>query len=333
LNPNNNIKLKSFKEIFVPNRQNKSSDTQIQTLNVEKLVPFKNHPFKLYEGARFDDMIESIKENGIIMPVIVRPIDGELYEILSGHNRVKAAKFIGLETVPVVIRENLTDDEVMLIVTETNLIQRSFADLTPSEKAAAIAVHHESVKHQGKRMDLINEIEELLKNSENHKTNLNLPAFRPLGEKIRADKQTAEKYELSSRNVSRYLRIHRLIPELKQQVDSEAISIRAAVELSYLADTHQFIINDLIVQSNYKIDIKKSELLREYSESGTLTKERITNILSNILVKNKKKTPSSVQPVKITGKVLSKYFKPEQTAQEIQTELIEALEFYRASKK
>jgi ParB family chromosome partitioning protein len=328
------IKLKSFKEIFGANDNNTLSDNQIvQALPPEKLVPFKNHPFKLYEGERFNELAESIKENGIMMPVIVRPADSGTYEILSGHNRVNAAKFIGLEVIPCIIRENLTDDEAVLIVTETNLIQRSFSDLSHSEKAAAIAAHHESVKNQGRRTDLINEIEELLENNGNTAEFADSGTSRPVGEKLGENKKTSEKYELSSRNISRYLRINKLINELKKRVDSEEISIRAAVELSYIPEKLQAEINSALEESDYKIDIKKSQILRAYSDVGNLNGETIKKILGNLLTKDSGKKPFSVQPVKITGKVLSKYFRPEQTAGEIQAELIEALEFFRAVKK
>lgn len=160
----------NFKSMFKStDPETKLKGSPIVNINAEKLMPFRNHPFKLYEGERFNDMVESIKANGIITPVIVRSLDNEheTYEILSGHNRVEAAKFAGLETVPAIIRNDINDDEALLIVTETNLIQRSFSDLSHSEKAAALAVHHEAVKSQGKRTDLINDIEILLKNEEN----------------------------------------------------------------------------------------------------------------------------------------------------------------------
>ncbi|MDR2729214.1 MAG: ParB N-terminal domain-containing protein, partial [Chitinispirillales bacterium] len=105
------------------------------TLSIDALVPFANHPFKPYEDSRFDDMVRSIKELGVIVPVIVRPKEDGIYEILSGHNRVNAAKQAGLAEVPVIIKENLTEEEASLIVTETNLVQRSFADLSHSERA------------------------------------------------------------------------------------------------------------------------------------------------------------------------------------------------------
>ena len=122
-------------------RKIQSTDTKqagtirVLNLQIDRLVPFKSHPFKLYEGKRFTDMAESIKANGVMLPIIVRPSENSTHEILSGHNRVNAAKAAGLDTVPAIVREGLTEDEAKLIVTETNLLQRSFADLSHSERA------------------------------------------------------------------------------------------------------------------------------------------------------------------------------------------------------
>ena len=141
----------------------KEKTSGVEKLDIENLVPFANHPFKLYEGERLNDMTRSIKEMGVLLPVIVRPNpkDKVNYEILSGHNRVNAAQRAGLTFVPVIIKEGLSDDEAKLIVTETNLVQRSFSDLSHSERAIALKQHMEVVRKQGKRSDLIDEIERL----------------------------------------------------------------------------------------------------------------------------------------------------------------------------
>ena len=110
----------------------------------EKIVPFHNHPFRLYEGKRFDDMVDSICEHGVLIPVIVQKIaDG--YEMLSGHNRWNAAKIVGIKEIPAIVKENLTEIEAYAYVIETNMLQRSFDDLLPSEKAAVLAERYEKV--------------------------------------------------------------------------------------------------------------------------------------------------------------------------------------------
>ena len=336
-------RLKNLDDLFNLNNDNPSeqnaSDAETQSHNkqavsfiaIENLVPFKNHPFKLYEGERFADMVESVKANGVIIPVIIRPLNDDKYEILSGHNRVEAAKAAELETIPAIIQEDLSDDEALLIVTETNLRQRSFADLSHSEKATTLAVHHEAVKNQGRRTDLINEIENLLKNSVNLSNLEDFDSFSPLGKRLNNVVKLGENYGLSKNSVARYLRINKLIDELKKRVDTEEISIRAAVELSYLPEQDQ---KDLFIvmqeNSELKIDMKKAELLREFSESTKLTDETISAILNGIAIKKRNRASLPVQSIKIKGKILSKYFKPEQKPEEIEAQIIKAIEFYMA---
>lgn len=144
-------------------------------VDISQLVPFSNHPFKLYEGERLDDMVDSIKEYGVITPLIVRKIEDK-YQILSGHNRANAAKIAGLYKVPVVAKEDITDEEAMLIVTETNLIQRSFSELSHSEKARILTEIHSAIKEYSE----LNEIENIIKRpnsiklTEKQMDNLNL---------------------------------------------------------------------------------------------------------------------------------------------------------------
>jgi ParB family chromosome partitioning protein len=160
------FKLKSFDSLFaVTDPARKPKGDPVFNLPLEKLFPYKSHPFKLYEGQRFEDMVDSIRISGVMVPVIVRPVDDFTYEILSGHNRVEASKAAGLETIPSIVRENLNDEEALLIVTETNLLQRSFADMSHSERAVTLSMHHEAIKKQGKRNDLIQEIENMVNTS------------------------------------------------------------------------------------------------------------------------------------------------------------------------
>jgi ParB family chromosome partitioning protein len=318
-----------FENIFESTEpMDKLKGKSADNISIEKLVPFKNHPFKLYEGKRFTDMIESVKINGIIVPVIVRPLDSEKYEILSGHNRVEAAKVAGLEAVPVIVRENLSDDEALLIVTETNLVQRSFTDLAHSERAVALKKHMEAIKQQGKRNDLINEINELL-NADATKENI---TYAKIGTGLKSRDKVAAKYGLTSHNVSRYIRLSELNESLLNKVDNEQISFNPAVSISYLLFDEQAELNRILEENKYKIDMKKAELLREYSKDNKLTPKMIEDILSGIALKKKNRASLPVQSLKIGGKMLSKYFKPGQDPEEIQAELFEALEFYRAHK-
>ena len=136
------------------------TESGITMLDVELIRPFHNHPFRLYEGERLQDMVESIKEHGVLNPVIVRKYNGT-YEMLSGHNRHNAAKIAGIAQIPAIVKEHLSEEEAYVYVIETNLMQRSFTDLSVSEKAAVLAERYDKVMSQGKKNEIIKELEEL----------------------------------------------------------------------------------------------------------------------------------------------------------------------------
>jgi len=297
----------------------------INNIGIEKFVPFKNHPFKLYEGERFTDMVESIKANGIIVPIIVRPLDDGTYEILSGHNRVEAAKAIGLETIPAIVQENLNDDEALLIVTETNLRQRGFESLLHSEKAIALKTHLDVIKSQDKRTALLDEIERL---SNPHETNKNSNGGL-IDHRTKSRDKTADKYGLDARSVSRYIRLCELNESLLNRVDNNEIGLYPAVSLSYLSVDEQNELNKVLEESKYKVDMKKAESLREHSESSKLTSNKIKQILSGEF--NKK--PKSTASFRIKYKIYSKYFNENVKHDEAESIIDKALEEYFSKQK
>ncbi|TAH63674.1 MAG: ParB/RepB/Spo0J family partition protein [Gottschalkiaceae bacterium] len=302
-----------------------SSSSGVKEVSLSELIPFKNHPFKLYEGERLNDMVESIKEHGIITPLIVRFKEEGKYEILSGHNRANAGKIAGLEKVPVVIKEGLTDEEAMLIVTETNLIQRAFSELTHSEKARILTERHNAIKEQGRRTDLINEIEKL-SNHDELQANSN---FRQFGENYRADVKVASSYDLSPRNVSRYLRIDTLIDELKDRLDNGELPFMAAVDLSYLKEDEQETLEDILQTYGFKVDLKKSEVLKKYSQRRSFNQDKAYEVLSGKHFDKPKKAKS----FKIKPKLVSKFFKENQTPKEVEEIIEKALELYFSKSK
>jgi len=314
-------KLMSLDDMFGDISSEKETNSGIAEIEIEKLVPFSNHPFKLYEGERLNDMVESIKEFGVIVPIVIRPIDTS-YQILSGHNRVNAAKLAGILKVPAVIKEGLTEDEATLIVTETNTMQRSFSDLLHSERAAVIFARHKAMANQGIRNDLLNEIERLSKSNGIKEDE----TFSPLGKKLRTHEEIGETYKLSKNSIARYLRIFKLIDEIKEFIDKEEISIRAGVDLSYLSEEHQNMIVEIATENNYKIDMKKSEVLRDYSERGKLNEETAHSILSGEL--NKKPKSNKPTVIKLKPKLISKYFAPEVKQPEIEGIIDKALKLY-----
>lgn len=197
-------------------------------ISVEKVVPFHNHPFHLYEGKRLDDMVESIREHGILIPVIVQKIaDG--YEMLSGHNRWNAAKIAGITEIPTIIKENLTEREAYVYVIETNMLQRSFDDLLPSEKAAVLAERYEKVMCQGRRNDILEEIAML--------NGVDVP--ETCGQDVHKSKSRdsiGEDYGMTGRNIARYMRLNQTTDQIKEMVDDGTMAMVTAVELSYLSE-------------------------------------------------------------------------------------------------
>ena len=299
-----------------------------ETLDIDNLVPYADHTFDLYEGKRLEDMVRSVRELGLIYPVIVRPLEGDKwkYEILSGHNRVNAAKIAGLTEVPVIIKTGLTDDEAELIVTETNLIQRSFSDLTHSQRAVALKKHMDAISKQGKRNDLVNEIKNLLNADEIKENRTSCQVGNTPG---RSNERVGKDYGLSARNVARYMRIAELIKPIQSRVDSDEIPFIPAVSLSYLSPDEQSELNRLLDESAYKVDMKKAESLREFSEGKKLTNEKMIHILSGELYKKPK--PKTTPPLKIKAKIYQKYFDDKYSQTEMEVIIEKALAMYFAN--
>lgn len=312
-----NRKLTRLTDIF-GDSENENSVTE---MDVKKLIPFSQHPFKLYTGARLDDMIRSVSELGVLTPILVRKLESGEHEILSGHNRWNAAKEAGIEKIPVHILENIDDEEAMLIVTETNLIQRSFNDLLPSEKACVLAKHHEALKSQGKRKDLIEEIKKLLKADE---MGIELTSD-PVGQKLDSREQVGQNYNLGTTTVARFLRINKLIDSMKKFVDEDKVSIRAGVQISYLYQENQSYLAGFIDMGK-KVDLEKAKKLRELQDENKLNEINMQKVLEGTY--NPRKPKSILKGFKIDSKLMKKYFKENQSEKEVKDILEEALELY-----
>lgn len=292
-------------------------------MDFDQMESFPNHKFKLYEGQQLADMVESVKQYGILLPIILWHTEEGKYIILSGHNRRNAAQFAGLTKGPVIIRESLTHDEAVLIVTETNLRQRSFADMSHSERAYCLAQHYEALKSQGKRNDLLTEIETLL-NPHGCEENATSSEVQT---KLRSDEKVAQNYGLSRDKVAKYIRLAGVVSELIERVDTGEIAFLAAYDLSFVEDVaKQQQIANLMESDSYKVDMKKAELLRSYYETNKLTDTAIVQILSG--EKTRKPKSDKPQPVKVRTAVITKYFTAQQTAKEIEETIDKALAFY-----
>ena len=286
---------------------------------INKLSPYKGHPFKLYEGERLEDMVESIRTNGVLVPIIARKVDTTL-EILAGHNRVNAAKLAGLSVVPTLVLENISDEDARVYVIETNLLQRSFSDMSHSEKAEVIALHHSKMFSQGKRNDIIEQLK-LLENPHEYGEN---ETCSQVANKAKSIAKVGQKYGLSKDTIARYLRIHQLIIELKIMLDNGNIALMSAVMLSYLKTEEQTLLVDCMERNELSVDMKKADILRQFSQKGKLNGESVYKILSGETVPKPNRTPT----VKINKLVYAKYFKPNQSAKEVQNIVEKALESY-----
>ena len=284
----------------------------IQMLPVDKIKAFHDHPFHLYEGERLDDMVESIREHGILNPVIVRK-KGRGYEMLSGHNRQNAARIAGLTEIPAIVKEGLSDEEAYVYVIETNVIQRSFTDLAQSEKAAVLSARYEKVISQGKRNDILREIEEI--GGEDGTCGHDV-------HKSKSRDGIGEEYGMTGRNIARYMRVDKLIPPFKDRLDAGELTLTAAVDLSYLSEEEQ----EAVAGQETVLDGKTAKAIR--AAAGELTEGKLEEILHPVKASAQKKMAS----VKIPAEVEEKYFSGLR-AKEWTDLLIHALEAWFAGKE
>ncbi|WP_101909038.1 ParB/RepB/Spo0J family partition protein [Marasmitruncus massiliensis] len=278
-----------------------TSQKDIRELEISSLIPYPNQPFRPYSEEKLLELAEDIKENGVLSPVIVRPME-DGYQILAGHNRVNASKLAGLLTVPCIVKD-FDDAMAQLVLVNSNLLQRQ--ELLPSEKAFAYKMQLDAIKQQGKRSDL---------------------TLSPMETKFNSAKTIAEINSDSRANIFRYVRLTELIPNLLTMVDGNEIPLRAGIELSYLNEETQSRLLEYIEAYHTKIDLKAAELLRAKSDNGDLTRDKIISLLSKPPKEPKEKTP-----VKLQTSALQQYF-PGKKTKEIEKEIMEILEKHFAAK-
>ena len=292
----------------------------IVSIPVEEIHPFYDHPFRLYEGDRLEDMVQSIRAYGVLNPVIVRKA-ARGYEMLAGHNRTNAAKIAGLTEVPAIVKTDLSDEDAYVYVIETNLLQRSFAELLPSEKAAVLVARYEKISSQGKRNDIRQEIEAL---EETCGHDVHKSRQRTCGHDVHKSQKSrdglGEEYGMTGRNIARYMRLDRLIPEFKDAVDKGTLAMVAAVDLSYLNVKMQKMIQQVAEAEGKKLKPKQAVELRKMGKE--ITKEAVEGVLA---CKEKKK-PQSVS-VKLPVELYEKYF-AQMDAGAVQEIMEKALEGY-----
>ena len=280
----------------------------VRDIPIEKLVPYKDHCFRLYEGERLDDMVRSVQNYGIMVPIIVRDVPGsDTYEILSGHNRVNAAKIAGKKNVPAVIKENLPDEFAEVYVIETNLLQRGFKELKISEQAFAVSVRYKRL-FDSRKLKAISDELALLEGG--NQMRAPVEHGKDGGDNyIRTRDMTAEEYGISHATVARLLRINELSNELKTMVDDGNIKIRPAVELSYIPKEMQAVLVKLMSEQEVSvIDMKMAKQLREISASyASPSEETISEVLNGTYGAEEKPVKEKGEKVTIPKATYSRY--------------------------
>ena len=266
----------------------------IKNINIDLLVPFENHPFKKRDGIENEELKESVKENGLLEPIIVRSFSAGTFEIISGHRRVEVCKELGIKTVPAIIKV-MSKDEAVIAMVDSNL-QREH--LLPSEKAFAYKMKQEAMKHQGSRTDLT--------------LGQNVPKFKRTTEAI-AD-GTGESYK----QIQRYIRLTELIPELLDLVDNKKLQFTVAVNISYIDKEVQEWIYEYISDTGF-IKPKQIAALRNQLNDGPINQIQMLSIFNNCVMA--KKVSRSLT---FSEKKLTKYFPDDYTAKDME-QVIESL--------
>ena len=255
IRPGQKIKLTSVEELLGVSNEESAMD-----IEVVKIQPFRNHPFKVIDDEKMEDLVESIRANGVLSPVLIRPIGNDVYEMVSGHRRMHAAILLGMDRIPAIIRE-MSDDEAIVKMVDAN-IQRE--ELLPSEKAFAYKMKMDAMKNQGYRSDL----------SADSKTSCQF------GTKSRADQQVSGQVGESARQVQRFIRLTELIPELLEYVDQKRLQFTVAVEISYIDKEVQKWLYEYI-KDNGMVRLNQVVLLRAQMKTGAITQAKMISMLNN----------------------------------------------------
>ena len=293
-----NVSLSSYDDIFSTEQDRTSPVTEeIRSIPLAALHPFKDHPFKVLDDDAMAETVESVKQIGVVVPLIARPTE-DGYEIVSGHRRHHAAELAGLETVPVIVRE-MDDDSAVIFMVDSNL-QRE--NILPSEKA---------LKRQGARTDLQVDL-----------------TCGQVGHKSENDKQNPKTRELigeeggdSARQVQRYIRLTNLIPEVLDMVDQKQIAFNPAVELSYLKPEEQADFLQAIDETQTAPSLSQAQRIKKLSQEGTCTQESIVDVM------NEAKKPE-IGRLTFSTDSLRKYFPKSYTAKQMEETIIRLLEQY-----
>ena len=297
-----NASLSSYDDIFSTeeSRQEEQRE-QVQQIPIGELFPFKNHPFKVLDDDSMSDTVESVKQYGVLSPLIARPRPKGGYEIISGHRRQHAAELAGLETLPVIVRE-MSDDAAVILMVDSNL-QREH--ILPSERAFAYKMKLEAIKKQGARSDLTS---------------------ARIGPKLTAAEKVAEEANDTKSQVKRFIRLTCLVPELLDMVDEKKIAFNPAVELSYLDEAQQRDFLEAMNDTQNFPSLSQAQRLKKMAQNGQFSYD----VAFAIMGEAKK---DELDKVVIKNDTLKKYFPRSYTPKQMEDTIIKLLEQWQKKRQ
>ena len=270
---------------------------RVQNIPLSELHPFKDHPFKVQNNEEMERMIESIRKVGAITPALARPLPDGGYELISGHRRLAACQVLGIETMPVIVRE-MSDDEAVIAMVDANLQRET---ILPSEKAFAYKMKLEAIKHQG--MTSVQ-----------------------LGQKLLSRSSVAADAKTSETQIQRYIRLTYLIPELLSMVDENKIAFNPAVEISYLEQSEQRVLLDAMELNDCTPSHAQSIRLKKLSQQGVLDDQMIYTVMSE-------EKPNQQEQIKFKREDLKKYFPAGYTDEQMRRDIIKGLELLKRQRE
>ena len=297
-----NASLSSYDDIFFTeeSRQEEQRE-QVRQIPIGELFPFKNHPFKVLDDDSMSDTVESVKQYGVLSPLIARPRPKGGYEIISGHRRQHAAELAGLETLPVIVRQ-MDDDAAIILMVDSNL-QREH--ILPSERAFAYKMKLDAMKNQGTRSDLTS---------------------TQVVSKLRSNEKLGAENNQSRETVRRFIRLTNLIPELLDMVDNKTVSFNPAVELSYLSpEQQQEVIRAMDDTQNFP-SVSQAKRIKKLAQDGTFTTETVVAIMGE-------EKKSEIDTVTIKNDTLRKYFPRSYTPKQMEDTIIKLLEQWQKKRQ
>ena len=284
--------LTGYEELFMSTEERlDAKKPKVEAIPLADLTPFRNHPFKVKEDEEMAQLMRSIADAGVLSPALARPLPDGGYELISGHRRLAACKALGMDAMPVIIRD-LTDEEAVITMVDSNL-QREH--ILPSEKAFAYKMKMEALSHQGK-------------------------TSRQVGERWSVS-QISEAGTDSERQIHRYIRLTHLIPDILKLVDEGKIALTPAVELSYLQPSEQEMLFSVMDSDEVTPSLSQARRLRRMSEEQILTDDAVLQLLSEV-------KGNQVEYVKVPVDKLRSFFRPDTSVKQMTETLVKAMDFY-----